>query len=293
MTAEALLRSEGFPGQRLRVLPRPVVGRALRSGVTSRLLVTDAGFFPRASRHGRVRPRGAEELIIIVCAEGRGEISVGGRALELGRGEAVAIRPHAPHSYRADAAEPWSIWWLHVQGAEADGFCNDICDAGRAYARIALRDPLSATDAIRDVIARMEADATTAGLYEAAGAAWRLLAVLAADRLRGPAETGDRIQLIVEHLRRHPEQPVRVGELARAANLSVSHFSALFSAATGSSVVDFARGIRIARARELLRTTDHPVAAIATQVGYPDPFYFARQFKRVTGVSPTEFRRTA
>jgi AraC-like DNA-binding protein len=46
----------------------------------------------------------------------------------------------------------------------------------------------------------------------------------------------------------------------------------------------------MARARELLLTTDESVASIAAAVGYSDPFYFTRQFRRVNGASPTSFR---
>ncbi len=41
-------RPEGFPGQRMRVLPRPLVAQALAAPATAQLLVTDVGFFPRA-----------------------------------------------------------------------------------------------------------------------------------------------------------------------------------------------------------------------------------------------------
>lgn len=287
------LRSEGFPGQRLRVLPRPLAASASRAAITSRLLVTDAGYFPRADRHGRVRPQGADELIVILCTEGRGHLDVGGNGVAVSSGDAVVIRPRTPHAYRADASDPWTIWWLHVDGPDADEFCEAICGPARAHASIAPRDLLAATDSMSEILARMEADETAASLYEAAGAAWRLLAGLAADRLRGPAVSRDRIQMALDHVRRHPEQPIRVGELARAANLSVSHFSALFTAATGSSFVDYVRSHRMARARELLLTTDDTIAAIAGKVGYPDPFYFARQFRRVNGITPTGFRRAS
>ena len=46
----------------------------------------------------------------------------------------------------------------------------------------------------------------------------------------------------------------------------------------------------LARASELLVTTDMPVSEIAQSVGYADPFYFSRQFRSVRGCSPTRFR---
>jgi AraC family transcriptional regulator of arabinose operon len=46
----------------------------------------------------------------------------------------------------------------------------------------------------------------------------------------------------------------------------------------------------MARARELLDTTDQPIAAVAAATGYPDSFYFARQYKKVHGVTPFGYR---
>ena len=49
--------------------------------------------------------------------------------------------------------------------------------------------------------------------------------------------------------------------------------------------------LRMARARQLLDRTAAPVAEIAREVGYEDPFYFSRRFQRHHGMSPTQFRR--
>lgn len=59
---------------------------------------------------------------------------------------------------------------------------------------------------------------------------------------------------------------------------------------TGFSVTESVKRLRMARARQLLITSDHTVAEIATVVGYPDPFYFSRHFGAVNGVSPRAFR---
>ena len=61
-------RAAGFPNQRLVVVPRPLVREALERPITRRLVVTDAGVFPAAEEHGRYRPQGAEETIVITEA---------------------------------------------------------------------------------------------------------------------------------------------------------------------------------------------------------------------------------
>ena len=74
------------------------------------------------------------------------------------------------------------------------------------------------------------------------------------------------------------------------AGFSPSHFSARFRAATGFSVLEYLKRLRMARARQLLIVTENSIAEIAAAVGYPDSFYFSRQFSAVNHISPREFR---
>ena len=67
-------------------------------------------------------------------------------------------------------------------------------------------------------------------------------------------------------------------------------FSTLFRAATGGGVVEYTKRLRMARARELLITSSRDIGDIADAVGYPDAFYFSRQFRTVHGCSPSEYR---
>ena len=259
--------------------------------------MTDAGYFPHAAAHGRARRQGADETVVILCTRGVGWLTVGGgnegeRGYRVTAGAVAVIPAHTPHVYRADPDDPWSIWWLHVTGSDMPELVDAICtpDGGPI---VPLRDVYSAVAAIERAVVALERDETAASLYLASGAAWGLLAQLASDRLQGPAATADRIQIVQDYLRDNLASPVSVGELARLASLSTSHFAALFKASTGSGVVEYVRRLRSARARELLMTTDVSVADIGLSVGYTDPFYFSRQFRLVNGTSPTDFRRDA
>ncbi len=70
----------------------------------------------------------------------------------------------------------------------------------------------------------------------------------------------------------------------------MSHFAAQFRRATGYSVVEYQTRVRMGRARELLDTTDRTIASVAREVGYGDPLYFSRQFRRIHGTSPRTYR---
>lgn len=284
-----MLVPDGFPGQRYRILSPPVARRALRSPLTSRLTVTDAGYFPHAAHHGRSRPHGAEQAIVIVCVDGAGTVSIEGDELAVGAGHAVAVGRGVAHSYVTDEADPWTIWWMHVDGADADELVGAIvAAAGGALVRI--RDVYALVGQLEIVVAALERDETAASMYAAAGAAWHALAMLASSALLPVPPSGDRVGMAQEYLREHLDTHVTVAELARMAGMSASHFSVRFRATVGLSILEYLKGIRSARARELLVTTTLSVAEISLAVGYRDPFYFSRQFRAVNGMSPSAFR---
>jgi len=280
---------DGFPGQRLRVLPAPLVASASRRPITSRMLVTDAGYFPHAAAHGRSRSRGAAETIVIVCASGTGWFAMeDGVERRVETGSAVVVPAGVGHRYHADSQDPWSIWWLHAVGSDMDDLVGELASDGDPVVR--LRDPYSAVAAVEEAVTAMEQDETVPMLYLAAGAAWRLFAQLASDRMRGVAPADDRVHIVQQYLRAHLSSSFSVDDLARLAGLSTSHFSATFKNTVGVSVIEYVKRLRSARARELLITTDASVGEIGETVGYSDAFYFSRQFRAVNGVSPTVFR---
>ncbi|MNR34343.1 HTH-type transcriptional regulator YesS [compost metagenome] len=67
--------------------------------------------------------------------------------------------------------------------------------------------------------------------------------------------------------------------------------SRVFSQETGQTFIEFLTQIRIRKAMELLKSTSSKSYEIAFLVGYNDPHYFSNLFKRITGMTPKEFRK--
>jgi two-component system response regulator YesN len=102
------------------------------------------------------------------------------------------------------------------------------------------------------------------------------------------------IRLSKEYIEHHYADPeLSLNEVAAQANLSASHFSAVFSQQTGQTFKEYLTQIRMGKAKELLRMTTLRSAEIAYQIGYNDPHYFSSVFKKNTGLSPMEFRSQA
>ena len=109
-------RAEGFPGQRIVVLPRNVLAHMRRNPLVGRLFPTDIGYFPMAKSHLFERPEGVDQVIFIFCSKGQGWCEIGGRRHEVFEGDLLVIPPGEAHSYGADEEKPWTIFWFHATG---------------------------------------------------------------------------------------------------------------------------------------------------------------------------------
>ncbi len=83
---------------------------------------------------------------------------------------------------------------------------------------------------------------------------------------------------------------ISLDDIANYLGLSSSYFSRLFSEEVGDGFVAYLTDIRIEKAKELLSQTNLKVYEISYMVGYDNPNYFSRVFKKETGLSPYEFR---
>lgn len=283
-----MARATGFQNQRLVVVPRPLVRDALSRPITRHLVVTDAGVFPAAADHGRHRPDGAAETIVILCVAGTGWVETGGVRTAVGAATAVVLPGGTgeAHAYGAAEVDPWTIWWCHVRGADVADLLDGAGVRGAQVIPLVAADRLTAM--LDEIITALEKDQSPARLVATAGMAWRLLTALAIDR-RLP-EKGTPLQQAMNYLEDRVDGSVRLADLAALVGVSSSYLSKLFREATGGGVLAHHTALKMARARLLLDTTDLPIAEVGREIGLQDQFYFSRQFRRLHGVSPSAYR---
>lgn len=85
---------------------------------------------------------------------------------------------------------------------------------------------------------------------------------------------------------------ISLEEIARKVEISPFYFSKLFKEETGENFIDYITMARLRKAKELLLDPSLNVREISAATGYADPNYFSKLFKKVVGVTPTEFRGT-
>jgi len=94
---------------------------------------------------------------------------------------------------------------------------------------------------------------------------------------------------IVENL---PNTEFDLGEAVNALPIASDHLRKLFSKATGKTPLDYMTQLRLDEARHLLKIGGFSVKEVAVRVGYRDQYYFSRLFRKVCGMSPTEYVHT-
>ncbi len=88
----------------------------------------------------------------------------------------------------------------------------------------------------------------------------------------------------------YQREDMSLNTVASQVNISPSYFSAIFSAQTGQTFVEYLTSVRLEKAKELLMCTSLRTAEIGYEVGYKDSHYFSYIFKKVVGCSPTEYK---
>lgn len=105
-------------------------------------------------------------------------------------------------------------------------------------------------------------------------------------------EQFERIEGAVRYLHEHyTDRDIRVELLAEMSSMSSVTFRKLFERKYRISPLQYIRELRLARAKELLESQMYTVAEVAQLSGYGDECYFCREFKRMTGMTPSESRR--
>ena len=281
---------EGFRGQRMIVLPRPILEKLLSTMLPMRMMVSDVGFFPDAAGHFMERLDGCPQTIVILCVRGEGWVMVAGRKHRVTPGHVVTLLPNQRHSYGSETG--WTIYWVHAAGDRASYFTNMLDHRGLLPV-MEVPSYLKMIPFFEEMLEHLTMGYSSGHSVVTMMALGHLFASLVTEgRSIGVSSSAEqRVRQAVATLRANWQRTVSIPTLAAACNLSTSHFSSLFKKLTGYSPLDFYLHVKMQRAAEMMDNTDWPLKRIAMEIGFLDPLYFSRVFRRIYKMSPSEYRR--
>lgn len=97
------------------------------------------------------------------------------------------------------------------------------------------------------------------------------------------------IDRIIEYMRQNINRKITLEELSGIAGLSTFYLSRAFKDATGYPIIAYFNKMKTDKAKEMLIEGNKKVKEVAYELGYTNEFYFSRIFKRIEGLSPSEF----
>ena len=278
-----------FPDMRMIDLAENQCEPLLKQPVLEDLLCTRVGYQGPSSAHYIPRPDGSRDHILIFCTAGRGWLEVEGREWVVNANDAFLIPRGTPHIYGADPDSPWSNYWVHFRGRQGAAFANWI--GGTPVIHLQRHEEVVAC--IEQLYQYMGNVHARSELVAASGALSQLLCLIqfrmgSAEPKGRSAEEG--IQRSIDFMHKNLAKPLRLGDLAKVAGMSAGHYGILFRKSRDHTPVDYFNRLKIQKACELLKTTDRPIGEIGELLGFVDPYYFSRLFKKIMGVSPRIYR---
>lgn len=102
--------------------------------------------------------------------------------------------------------------------------------------------------------------------------------------------THPEVNKIIDYIEQNYDQDITLKSLARYVMMGENYVSALFKKKTGDTLIHYLHRTRVEKAIELLTTTDLPINRICQNVGFMNDNYFIKIFKRMTGMTPSQYR---
>ena len=239
-----------------------------------------------------------DHYLVHYITAGKGIYTCGQESHHLGRGDLFLVYPSKVVSYSADEREPWEYYWVGFNGTEAKRMVNLT---GFQESAPVLRLP--ETEEIRNLLLNIYQSSgnTPAADAEMAGYLYLFLARLIRETGAGVVGNSTSASVPVEYLtqavrfvQRNYANAITVQDIADYAGVSRSQLYRAFLANYNLSPHDFLQKYRINEACSLLRSGRLTVTEVAASVGFGDPLYISRAFKRLKSLTPTDYiRRSA
>ena len=186
-------------------------------------------------------------------------------------------------------ADHWHYLWMSIDGHGLDAVFAFLRVAGNPLFAAAGDGWAAGFGRALDNLARrgQTTDARSSAIVA------RLVEMLVAERgeQESGEDRGERMHRVMRELRTDIARNWQIEELAAISSLSASQLHRQFKERTGTTPMDWIRHERMNLAKRLLIAPDVKITAVALSCGYADPYHFSRDFRRIAGQSPREFRR--
>lgn len=280
-------------GRRRIEIPKSILKtHVLPNKLAAPFYIGSLGYYPQAVGHYTYRKKGLPENLLIYCVDGSGWFRLRNKKYKVQPNEFFILPRNTEHAYGSDDQNPWSIYWLHYGGTLLPDF-NELPAVTAAYAPIQIRGREEIVAAFNKMYHALSLGYSITNLMFANLCVPHFLSLFIYNTqhfYESPALQSNVIDSAIQHMNKNLNRNLSLPELSAAYNYSTSRFSSLFKDRTGFAPIDYFLHMKVQKATQLLDFTERPVKEIAAELGFDDPYYFSRLFKKIMGHSPSDFR---
>ena len=238
---------------------------------------------------------GLDSFLIKLTLSGGGVLEYGGREYHLSAGQFFWIDCQNPQKYYTDSRiGRWHVIWLHFRGANARAYYDIFQSISEGNPVGTMPSRSNGEELIKSLIARYDRSDSTVDNDIAASAQLTQLLAYCIQSVTGYEEERtlpEVVQQIRDYLLEHYAENIRLDTLSQEFSVSKYHLQRVFKKYIGQSPLEFLTGVRMTKAKELLRTTDMPVGDIAYAVGMENASYFVSKFRTQEDITPHKYRK--
>jgi AraC-like DNA-binding protein len=242
------------------------------------------------------RPYGSPHYECFLTQEGDGELIIAGEHMKVREGECFILHPEIPYSYHGIGKK-----WIVSNAGFTGKICASLFDCLKMQESgiYSISDPAIFYNHIKNL--RKLTERTSLQSDWSAACYQFLLDLSEAITFQINHEILDKnvpedsyAFQVLQYLEAHLTEPVSLTVLADMLGLNSEYLCTVFKKETGLTIMQYLQRCRIGRARMMLeRYPERDAAEIGKACGYDSPSYFGLQFKRITGTTPNQYRKTA
>lgn len=232
-----------------------------------------------------------DHFLIHYISSGSGTYETGGQVYHLNAGDAFLAYPNTEIRYQASDETPWTYEWVGFSGTDAGQI---LTHTDFSMEKPVLKN-ISYGASLHDRLNRINSafGNTFLNAVEMTGELYLLLSVLVKNAKTAPEEkttAAGHVRQAVAYINSRFSYPVTVEDIASYVGVSRSTLFRDFRKEEHLSPKEYLDRFRVQRAMALLERTDLPVSSVAASVGFEDPLYFSKVFKKIAGSTPSNYR---
>ena len=238
---------------------------------------------------------GLQSFLCFVVLDGVGKLYYENHEYSIKKGDCVFINCQNTYTHMTgvDGEKLWDLQWCHFYGVTLPDIYNKYLERGGK--------PVFHPAKVKEIIQTMDS------IYEIAESDDYIRDMRINDKLSylltllmeeswhpdSAVKKKKKMEIvkIKEYLDENYNRKVSLDELCSKFYINKYYMMKLFSEAYGTTINNYANSVRVTKAKQLLRFSDKRMDEISSELGFEDANYFSRLFKKVEGMSPSEYRK--